>query len=62
MYGKRKHVVVRCDEGDGVHTWDVYRRGKVVQQGIRTRSIALGVAVHLDFEELLEEVVHENPL
>ena len=54
MIGKHKHVVMRCHEDDGRDTWDIFRMGKVVHQGLRTRAIAQGTARHLDLEESLE--------
>jgi hypothetical protein len=55
MLGKNRHAVERCDEGDGTHTWDIVRHGRVVAQGIRTRAEARAEAKRLDEQERAEK-------
>ena len=37
--GSKSFVAAKCDEGER-HTWDIWRKGQVVESGIATRHAA----------------------
>jgi len=51
VIGAKKHVAVRCDDGDGGHSWDIVRNDRCVAQCVGTRKEAREEARKLDAEE-----------